>query len=46
LQGFDQIVARAIMQAEARHLQLSETTVENLRSLGFELAGAETREGA
>lgn len=46
LQGFDQIVARAITEAEARHLQLSETTVDNLRSLGFELAGAETGEGA
>lgn len=46
LQGFDQIVGRAITEAEARHLQFSETTVANLRSLGFELTGAEMQEGA
>lgn len=46
LQGFDQIVGRAMRAAEARHLQFSETTVENLRSLGLELTGAEMQEGA
>ncbi len=45
LQGFDQIVGRAMRAAEARRLQLSQTTVENLRSLGFELAGVEMQEG-
>ena len=43
LQGFDQIVRRAITEAEARHLQLSDTTVENLRALGFELSDVEMR---
>ena len=46
LQGFDQIVGRAIREAEARHLQLSDTTVENLRALGFEPRDAETPGGA
>lgn len=44
LQDFDQIVARAVQAAEARRLQLSPPTVENLRSLGIEFASAESQE--
>lgn len=36
LEGFDQVVALAARQAGARRLELSPTTLENLRSLGVE----------
>jgi hypothetical protein len=36
LEGFEQVVALAARQAGARRLELSPTTLENLRTLGVE----------
>jgi hypothetical protein len=41
LDGFYDIVARAAQAAEARQLEVSETTRANLRSMGLSVAGQE-----
>ena len=45
LEGFEQVVALAARQAGARRLELSPTTVENLRALGVEPSHESIPEG-